>query len=52
MLGGEKIRGVMYLSFYMVRSREEKDRHGKTETKKTGPEGKNEKNKGKTRSVL
>jgi hypothetical protein len=29
----------------MVGSREEKDRHGKTETKKTGQEGKNEEKK-------
>jgi len=26
----------------MIGNREEKDRQGKTETKKTGPEGKNE----------
>jgi hypothetical protein len=32
----------LYLSFYMVGSREKKERHGKRETKKTGPEGKNE----------
>jgi len=39
----------LYFPFDRVGSREEKDRHDKTETKKTGPKGKNEEKQGENK---